>query len=70
MSEQIKLNGFNDGEHASSGIGGESIFDRFFYFVSENGYTNVTYPDDWDKKAEREQIIKDEAAKLANLAKS
>jgi hypothetical protein len=33
------------------------IFARFFYFVSRNGYTKVTYPEAWDKKEQRETII-------------
>ncbi len=35
-----------------------SVFDAFFFWVHENGYTKATYPDSWDKKEERELLIK------------
>ena len=41
----------------------DAIFARFFYFFSNNGYTNVMYPESWDKKEERRKINEQEEKK-------
>ena len=32
------------------------IFDRFFYFLADNGYALAMFPSSWDKREERRKI--------------
>ena len=40
-----------------------SIFDSFYYFFANNGYDKVLYPSSWDKKEEKEILLKKEHKK-------
>ena len=44
----------------------EDIFTHMFYFVSDNGWTKVSYPESWNKEKERKAIIKSENKKRCN----
>ena len=35
----------------------DSVFSRFFYYVMNNGYTKVTYPESWNGKRSERAII-------------